>query len=244
MIVQYFVATVEAWVGVEKNFAIAQASISPDAEDLLIKTEGSSSGGNSMESDHNPSSSMKMKEASSKSQQSPPQIARAAKDSAEPRKKAETDESSRAADLVFPTPKPSATGKSVAWNVTDASNTSKPLQTSSQSTLIDFDENVNTIKRSPFKRQNHDDERGNCSAESQVPSVLAWDEKPGVPSEDEVNVVKKAVLSNQLETSNMLIDFDPLISGETKNEENKTNGKFLPFFLSDTMCNQIVLVNV
>ena len=192
----------------EKSFGKGPSSVSPDADDLLqmIKMDSGSAGSHSTGSDG------KSQESTSKVQkQSPPLIVKVPKDSNE--RKQNSLESN---DIAFPHQKPPVAAKSVAWSISDGSTSSietpRTLNESSDGVVMNFDANVSTIKRSPYKRQQED--RSLPSDPSPQPEpLIAWDEKPHTASP-----VDQMLNSTDELSENLLKDFDPLLSGGDENQ--------------------------
>jgi len=199
----------------------------------MTKMDSGSAGSHSTGSDSR--GSAKILESASRGQkQSPPQITKVPKKVENPKQNSsELDDNRKPNDLMFSLPKPSVVNKTVAWNFSDGSTSSVETPRSDHENTepgqMGFDANVDTIKRSPYKRQ-VGNEQPESHSTPQSDSLLAWDEKPqkadGEQPLQHPNNISAAFVNNPV--PNLLNDFDPLITLNEKNDttESINDGNF------------------
>ncbi|XP_076822378.1 GTPase-activating protein and VPS9 domain-containing protein 1-like isoform X3 [Clavelina lepadiformis] len=255
----------EQWVNSERSFGKGPNSISPDAEDLHISrgesaSAGSSHGGggssNSSETNEKPppTSSASPSPQLQLASQSPVSIVLSSKQRGEAmevsRQSVSFDENVKKGNDEdndhVQTQKVEVVEKNVAWDITSSSEVpvdNKSLETSGLA-LMDFDENMSTIKRSPYKRPMKDMPKSDKSESSDADQpakanrVIAWDEKahneaPFTPAKVSITVNNNAITANdQNHTSafvpvspknaqnDILKDFDPLAEAGSNNSVN------------------------
>ena len=203
------------------NFGKAPSSISPDADDLLqmTKIDSGSAGSHSTGSDGRGSAKLQESAFGKSQKQSPPVIAKVPKKVASSNPSLlELDDSRKPNEIVQPLPKPSAVNKTVAWNVSDGSTSSVETPrtaTNSDLALMDFDANMSTIKRSPYKHQGQTDNEADSQSTLQSESLIAWDEKPLQIKHDGDATADFGDNSD----SNILKSFDPLLNVNAKNKD-------------------------
>nr|CAB3248270.1 GTPase-activating protein and VPS9 domain-containing protein 1-like [Phallusia mammillata] len=151
------------------------SSISPDAEDLLNREGGSA------ESSHGGGSSNSSEvNDRSRPHSSSPRYQENVNQSPVPMvmsKRNESDSKTKKDEKVVKITEPSSE-KTVAWNIPEQNEDTSDSPVSTRLPVMDFDEHINTIKRSPYKKHNKPSlatDKNSPNSASQT--VYAWDEK-------------------------------------------------------------------